>query len=709
MAAALIIGMAGLFEPKAYAGSYFYLRAKDGLSTITADPWEYATLEVVPSVSDRVLTYKWYAGGGYVNGTYTEPEEIPGADGPSLQVQVLSDSTSYMCKATDEDGFTGGSASFTVRATSGKSPEFFTLKAEEIVTKYDGYTGQDQVYGVVKIKAGESASFEVEPLFDEPENYSYSWSSASYVNSYQQGDTVNYTQTGTKLTIGDGQAKTGSVVCSVTYKGYTKNANFDLTVDSGLSLSQSFYDSLIVPGDNVTLKASASVDKGNVTYQWFDCIEALASDSPDALIEGATDSSYTTPPLSESKEYAVKATDDYGNMRISYYSLNIDSGLYAYVKGQPGVTEIDVFAQIGQPLTLEVEAGATRTADGAPIECHWSGVYGQQMETSADGLTATIQSLEKAGRYIFYCYDGFPKMYEGEGTKIVTFNVITNGFYASAESCYPEFIDQYFLYNVPEGASAVLGVTAYCDEGDLTFDWYHWDKNQYGNYMSKKIDGATGSTLNVDSCEVGRQPAYWCIVRDAYGNSRNIEFYTLPGPDPMQEVELKCTSHEMTRTADGTLEIRSIGGEKVTFDVDRPDGNPGYYDVKWESSDPHNYFCFYGADSWISADEKGSTIDFTVSISYGYNGEYGITSDPLVENVRIIAAPAGGFVLGDINGDTDISADDLTLLSRYVAGIEPIPDDSVKAACDVTGDGEVTADDLTKLSRKVAGIIQTLD
>ena len=64
---------------------------------------------------------------------------------------------------------------------------------------------------------------------------------------------------------------------------------------------------------------------------------------------------------------------------------------------------------------------------------------------------------------------------------------------------------------------------------------------------------------------------------------------------------------------------------------------------------------------------------------------------------------------GDVNGDNEISADDLTLLSRFVAGIEPIPSDAVRAACDVTGEGEVTADDLTKLSRKVAGIIQTLD
>ena len=75
----------------------------------------------------------------------------------------------------------------------------------------------------------------------------------------------------------------------------------------------------------------------------------------------------------------------------------------------------------------------------------------------------------------------------------------------------------------------------------------------------------------------------------------------------------------------------------------------------------------------------------------------------------IHVVPEGGFMKGDVNGDNEISADDLTLLSRFVAGIEPIPSDAVKAACDVTGEGEVTADDLTKLSRKVAGIIQTLD
>ena len=64
---------------------------------------------------------------------------------------------------------------------------------------------------------------------------------------------------------------------------------------------------------------------------------------------------------------------------------------------------------------------------------------------------------------------------------------------------------------------------------------------------------------------------------------------------------------------------------------------------------------------------------------------------------------------GDVNGNDEVSADDLTLLSRYVANIEPIPQDqTVFKACDVDGNGEVDANDLTLLSRLVAGIIPEL-
>lgn len=64
---------------------------------------------------------------------------------------------------------------------------------------------------------------------------------------------------------------------------------------------------------------------------------------------------------------------------------------------------------------------------------------------------------------------------------------------------------------------------------------------------------------------------------------------------------------------------------------------------------------------------------------------------------------------GDVTGDGEVSADDLTVVSRHVAQIEPLKGNAVLRAADVTKDGGVSADDLTVLSRYVAQIITTLD
>lgn len=79
-----------------------------------------------------------------------------------------------------------------------------------------------------------------------------------------------------------------------------------------------------------------------------------------------------------------------------------------------------------------------------------------------------------------------------------------------------------------------------------------------------------------------------------------------------------------------------------------------------------------------------------------------VDSNHVTENVTI-------YLVGDVNGDGAITADDLTALARHVAKISVITDTAALARCDVTKDGSVTADDLTMLARYVAKIISSFD
>ena len=86
----------------------------------------------------------------------------------------------------------------------------------------------------------------------------------------------------------------------------------------------------------------------------------------------------------------------------------------------------------------------------------------------------------------------------------------------------------------------------------------------------------------------------------------------------------------------------------------------------------------------------------------------GTPATPQEISRKTIIIPAEGTNLGDVNGDGEVNAADLTTLARHVAKIETITNTTLLQNADVTKDGEVTAADLTQLARFVAKIISTL-
>ncbi len=71
--------------------------------------------------------------------------------------------------------------------------------------------------------------------------------------------------------------------------------------------------------------------------------------------------------------------------------------------------------------------------------------------------------------------------------------------------------------------------------------------------------------------------------------------------------------------------------------------------------------------------------------------------------------PTATTTPGDLNGDGEVNASDLTILARHVGKVETIEDETYLANADVTGDGNVDASDLTKLAQYVGKIISSLD
>ncbi len=79
-------------------------------------------------------------------------------------------------------------------------------------------------------------------------------------------------------------------------------------------------------------------------------------------------------------------------------------------------------------------------------------------------------------------------------------------------------------------------------------------------------------------------------------------------------------------------------------------------------------------------------------------------ASPASDGVTVTMPAAGPIVpkKGELTGDGEVDADDLTALARHTAKLDIITDATALQNADVTGDGEVDTDDLTKLARFIA-------
>ena len=146
--------------------------------------------------------------------------------------------------------------------------------------------------------------------------------------------------------------------------------------------------------------------------------------------------------------------------------------------------------------------------------------------------------------------------------------------------------------------------------------------------------------------------------------------------------------------------IVAIGGSNYLVDITNCDtGTVGA---------PNNLF-LCGVSGSVNgsytATVGSSSITYTYDESTRNNYTEGeLTLSPTAYTPSGAATP----LLGDVNRDGKIDADDVTALLRHVSGIEMLSSSAV-ALGDVNGDSNIDADDVTKLLRYVSGIIPSLN
>lgn len=110
------------------------------------------------------------------------------------------------------------------------------------------------------------------------------------------------------------------------------------------------------------------------------------------------------------------------------------------------------------------------------------------------------------------------------------------------------------------------------------------------------------------------------------------------------------------------------------------------------------YFCpWYG---WWLTGEQNNPVDWLIEM---YQSEYCITLDELPD-LKTYPYSIPEILYGDLNGDTSIDSSDLTLMKRYILGINRQLSVPSKAA-DLNGDGSIDSTDLTIIKRYILKII----
>lgn len=107
-------------------------------------------------------------------------------------------------------------------------------------------------------------------------------------------------------------------------------------------------------------------------------------------------------------------------------------------------------------------------------------------------------------------------------------------------------------------------------------------------------------------------------------------------------------------------------------------------------------------------DQKSGSGSFAIYPKQMMSGTYHLMVANTSCNKAAEIVYEADYILGDVNGDRVVDANDVTGLLRHVVRIEEIKNETFLKAADVDRSGEVDALDVTKLLRYVVRIDSTL-
>ena len=495
------------------------------------------TLSVDVTAKDLTnITYQWYRDG------YPVDE----ADRNSFTIDSVTQYAEYYCSVSD--GY-GNSANV-----------WFYVSVDNGFSAYASGTEDTDVSIAVDPKS--SLTLGVDVTANDLTGITYQW-----YEDWERIDDVDQDTFTIESVIGS------SVYECVVIDRYGSSATicFNVSVDNGFSAYASGTEDTSVsftvdPGSSLTLGVDVTAkDYSGISYRWY---------MGGYQIPGAEQSTVEIDPVTESAYYQCEVYDGYGTYASVYFYVTVENGFAAYASGTDE-TDVSIAVDPNSPLTLSVDVTANDLT-GITYQWYtdWNAIEG------ADQRSYDIASVTGYAEYYCSVHDRY-----GNNATIWFYVSVDNGL--SVYVSGTKNTSAYYTVEPDTSLSLKVDVSARNTDG-LTITWYR-DWNE--------IEGESGTVLNIGTIDSARD--YECRVRDRYGNSSTVYFYT--------NVRQSFSAHiKGTNRTRETITVEP--GATPTLEVEITAENPNDITIEW----------YKGGNTIESATGTSLTAEPVSSMTYYY-------------------------------------------------------------------------------------------
>ncbi len=324
--------------------------------------------------------------------------------------------------------------------------------------------------------------------------------------------------------------------------GNSVNLYFELYIDNNLSITYS-PDVTVAYGESATLAVTVTAkDTTGLTCSWYG-YDYLDYDYTEYEETGL---SLTLESVTVSGYYHCTVTDQYGNRKYAYFYVTVDTGLTTVNHGYSKTVSP------GDSLTLTTDEATAN--EGVTLTYQWY-KDGEIIE-GATSASYELTNITMAGYYTCWISDGC-----GNSVRFSYDVSIDNGFTVNTDST-----SIYML----SGGSAEYTVEASADSGEISYQWYKYNSDEW---TYEALEGETSATLTLTN--ITEDADYRCTVSDVYGNTGNIYLYIY-------------ITETLRVNSNGSYSVKP--GGTVTISVDPVTPNADSLTYQWYKGSMESYY-----------------------------------------------------------------------------------------------------------------------